>query len=117
IPSDIIFIPGLQTSRLFVKEGDTLNKVWEPNRNLDLEKLHLDAQGKSIQDVLVGDPIEKITVHSIKTPISIYDEFFTFLDTLEEEKTISHWEAFPYDWRKNLEDIVSEPVQKTDGTS
>ena len=52
--SSVLFIPGLQASRLY--EGTVLNcslncedQLWEPNANSDVEDLYLDESGNSIR--------------------------------------------------------------------
>ena len=58
--SNVIFLPGIDASTLYTKNSKgTNNKLWEPNRNLDVEKLYLDEKGNSLDsEIYVGDIIE-----------------------------------------------------------
>src|SRR3989339_286156 len=46
--SSVVFIPGLEASRLYVTGLISENKLWEPNRRADVEKLYLNEEGQGI---------------------------------------------------------------------
>jgi len=106
--SSILFIPGLQASRLYTGT----NRLWEPNRNEDVEKLYLDAGGKSIDSsVYSGEPIDM--AFGIK---GIYGSFTELLDKMANDGTIKEWKAFGYDWRKPIAEVVAGHEQKATTT-
>ena len=99
--SNVLFLPGLEASRLY----DDEEKLWEPANNGDVEKLYLDADGKSIKkDVRVkeGDVLDNTPVGS-----GIYGEFIRQMDELESGGLINDWRPVAYDWRMSLDEIVS----------
>jgi len=99
--SNVLFVPGLQASRLYVDDG-RVNKLWEPGSNSDVDKLFLDSSGKSIDpNVYAGEVIGK--AYGLK---KVYDSFLTLLNDLKKDGTISDWGQYGYDWRKPIADIV-----------
>jgi len=108
--SSILFLPGLQGSRLYVDEpksdgssGTSANTLWEPNRNLDIRKLYLDATGTStVASVYTKDIVDK--AYGL---FGIYNTFLDFLEGLKKEKTIDEWNVFGYDWRMPIVEVVA----------
>lgn len=93
-PPLVVFIPGLQASRLYAPGTVGENKLWEPNRNADVEKLFLNDQGQSVNTgIYTRDIIDAAFGYNI------YLGFTDFLDELAAEHVISGWQALPYDWR------------------
>lgn len=108
--SDIVFLPGLQASRLYNFETFQ-NRLWEPNYNADVEKLLLTDEGKSIlPNIYTLDVVDEIHV------VNIYKKFLGFLDDLKSEGVIKNWTAIPYDWRYSVVDIISDGILQHDGT-
>ncbi len=105
--SNILFIPGLESSRLFRNEkgllgiGTSTNTLWEPNRNDDVRALFLNTNGSSTdKNIYSGDPIGSAWGYSI------YGNFTKFLDSLVAQGSIGSWQGFGYDWRKSIPDVV-----------
>jgi hypothetical protein len=113
--SNVVFIPGLQASRLYTKGLLSENQLWEPNRNQDVEWLYLDENGKSLYDVYTRDIIERTNVGAGVLDSNVYKSFADMMDGLVSEKKINAWEALPYDWRMDLNKIVNEPVKLENG--
>lgn len=113
--SNIVFIPGLQASRLYSKGTFFENQLWEPNRNADIEKLFLNANGESINTgIYTNDIIKRTNVGMGAFDQNIYKKFSDTLDSLVSQKKINGWEALPYDWRFDLNKIVTEDVKMAD---
>lgn len=114
--SSVIFIPGLQATRLYRNQpgplgmGTSENQLWEPNRNADVEKLFLNPDGTSIDaGIFAGDPIG-----NAYGMVGVYDSFMEFLDDLTDEGKIVEWKSFGYDWRKPITEVVAgETVRAT----
>ncbi|MBP6858894.1 MAG: hypothetical protein KBC33_03650 [Candidatus Pacebacteria bacterium] len=106
--SSVLFIPGLQASRLYRTEADArgikrINQLWEPNRNDDVKKLFLNQNGSSIDPgIYAGGPID-----SALGVADIYGSFMVYLDTLQDEGTIGEWKSYGYDWRKSIAEVVA----------
>ena len=106
--SSVAFIPGLQATRLDL-DG---NRLWEPNRNLDVETLFLDDDGNSLtSDVSTDGIIDEAF------GFNIYKNFVSFMDGLVATGTIAEWKPFPYDWRFGPEDIIERDVLLMDGSA
>lgn len=112
--SSVIFLPGLEASRLYRYEpglfgiGTTTNRLWEPNRNDDVRKLFLDSNGSSIDpSIYAGGPIDKALGF-----VGIYGSFMSFLDDLSQKGTIAEWKSFGYDWRKPIAEVVAGRTQR-----
>ncbi|HET8575159.1 MAG TPA: NosD domain-containing protein [Candidatus Paceibacterota bacterium] len=104
--SNVAFIPGIEGSRLYTDGFIGSNQLWKPNRNADVEKLYMDDQGKSINHVFVGEPIDQ--VYGVGE--NIYKGYMDFMDGLVSDGTIEGWQPLPYDWRYDVRDVVKYPI-------
>jgi pimeloyl-ACP methyl ester carboxylesterase len=107
--SNVLFLPGIKASRLY-KEGalGTEDKLWLPNYfGSDLEELALDGDGKSVEDVYARDVLDEAVLPGA-AGVNLYKTFLGKLSDLKADRTINDYEAFAYDWRQNVEDIVRE---------
>ena len=109
--SNVLFLPGLEASRLYKKDGILENQLWEPNRNADVKKLFLDEDGKSLnKDIYTKDVLDEANVSPILQK-NIYKSFLSDLDKWKnDEKIIADYSVVPYDWRLSLEDILDSGV-------
>lgn len=108
--SSVLFIPGIEGSRLYKKQIFE-NQLWEPNRNLDVEKLFMDSAGRSIvSGIYTRDIIEKINILGPIPLKSIYSGFVLFLKDLKQKKLLKDYYLFSYDWRYRPEDIITDDV-------
>lgn len=99
--SSVVFLPGVQGSRLYVKEGDNFDKVWEPSGNFDMRKLYLDMEtGESLYDIYIGEVIDSISISGIPFSLGdVYATFLTMLGELERDNIVLEAKALAYDWR------------------
>jgi pimeloyl-ACP methyl ester carboxylesterase len=97
--SNVLFLPGLEASRLEVGS----NRLWEPNRNDDVRKLHLDSTGTSIDSTIYTGDI----IGSALGILPIYKNFIAFMDGVVAEKKINAWLPFAYDWRMPVDKVVT----------
>lgn len=115
--SSIVFIPGIQASRLY----KDLNQLWEPNIYTDVDKLYLDENGNSLDpDVVIGEIIDKTNVAGPIFSKKIYQSFIENMDALVSAGNINSWQPFPYDWRLRLSsriDFMVSEIQKMATTS
>ncbi len=111
--SNIVFIPGLQASRLYKDEkgvlGTTTNTLWEPNTSKDIDRLYMDQNGVSIDKGIYTKDI----ITTIPFVKKIYSSFSEKLDSLVKEGKISSWTAIPYDWRMDVRDVVNDSLINT----
>lgn len=121
--SNVLFIPGLEASRLYLNENGSENQLWEPNRNLDVEKLYLNTDGTSVSYGVYARDIIKETNTPFSTGFAgqnIYKSFSKMLDDLTnkglpKDERMERWEAYAYDWRQGVEGIVNNGTQYKDG--
>ncbi|MEQ1561369.1 MAG: hypothetical protein ABL899_01445 [Nitrospira sp.] len=109
--SNIMFLPGIEASRLY-KTGvikcqiNCEDQLWEPNANSDVKDLYMDSNGKSLDsDIYTRDVIDEAYISAIGPNI-----YKSFLAKLEEMKSVDHsiadYSAVPYDWRLSIDDIL-----------
>ncbi len=108
--SSILFLPGIEASRLYLDThrffSTSTNTLWEPNRAKDIDKLFLDDNGVGVtQGVYTKDIIDSAL--GVKP---IYKKLIEKMDSLVTQGSIKNWLPYPYDWRKNVSDIVTEDL-------
>lgn len=101
-PSSVLFLPGIQSSRLY-KNGllGSEDRLWEPNINGDVRQLAMNADGVSEENIYTRDVIDAAFGIS-----DIYGSFLTYLESITAQGVISGWDAFAYDWRYSVDDVV-----------
>ncbi|MFA6432860.1 MAG: hypothetical protein WCV82_03580 [Candidatus Paceibacterota bacterium] len=116
--SSVLFIPGIEGSRLYRSEqrplglGMSVNQLWEPNRNADVKKLYLNPSGSSSDSsIYSGGPIDKAL-----GLVDIYGGFMGFMDGLVRQGSMNEWRAFGYDWRKPIAEVVAGREKKASTT-
>ena len=114
--SNVLFLPGVEASRLYVDQssilgdifGTSTNQLWEPNRNADARKLFMDSNGKSINPgIYTKDIIDSVF------GFGIYKKFIAMMDGMIADGKINKWQAFPYDWRLSIDNIVTPQLINT----
>jgi hypothetical protein len=106
--SNVLFLPGLEASRLYKEGIFGEDRLWEPNINADVADLFLDQNGNSINDVYTKDIIDKGLGFS-----PVYDSFIKKMDQLSIAKNFK-FESFAYDWRQGINDIVNNGTKYKD---
>ncbi|HEY0221142.1 MAG TPA: hypothetical protein VGC58_02890 [Candidatus Paceibacterota bacterium] len=117
--SSVLFIPGLEASRLYKSNSSGgENQLWESNRLLDVEALYMSENGLSINPGIYTRDIIKET----NTPFpsgafgeNIYKSFSDMMDDLVSGGKIKRWESYAYDWRDGVADIVNNGTNYVDG--
>jgi len=117
-PPSVLFLPGLQASRLYEETLVGENRRWELTLGAsqsDAQALYLNPDGSSDRRMYTKDNavIEGIDIPFLGT--DIYRSFFTELDRLKQEEAIYDYAVFPYDWRMDPIDIVELGTQYDDG--
>ncbi|MEI6480635.1 MAG: hypothetical protein WCO12_03925 [bacterium] len=114
--SNVVFIPGIESSRLYKKGLFSENQLWEPNRNADVEKLYLDKNGNSLdQNIYTRDILKRTNIMLGILDVNVYKTFTDTMDDLVNQNKINAWEALPYDWRYDINKIVADGVKLEDG--
>lgn len=102
--SSVLFLPGFMASRLY----DSSEQLWEPGNNADVERLYLDENGESINDIHTKEIIKEtnVPVNLGVAGQNIYKSFSSMMDDLVFDGTIKEWQSYAYDWRQDIMDIV-----------
>lgn len=110
--SNVMFLPGIEGSRLYETEGGMENKIWEPGGDADALRLQMDASGTSLHDVYAkeDDVLDEVCVGLICP--NIYKSFISDMNALAEEGTINDWASIAYDWRLSFDELLDGGVQQ-----
>jgi pimeloyl-ACP methyl ester carboxylesterase len=117
--SNILFIPGVTTSRLYENVSGSEKKRWElgiTTSQSDARALYLDETGKSVNTLYTK--ADGIIAH-VQVPVvgfDVYKTFFEQLQGLKDSGKINEYKLFPYDWRMSPDDVVTKGVVYDDGT-
>ncbi len=104
--SNVLFLPGLQASRLYRDDpnllgtGTSTHRAWEPYTNNDVRTLFLDIEGKSINPSIHTSDIMN-SAYGLK---NVYTKFVAMMNSVVADKTINSWLPFAYDWRMSQSD-------------
>ncbi len=107
--SNVLFLPGLEASRLYKQGILSEDRLWEPNINSDVIDLYLNQDGQSVNNVYTEDIVDKALGIS-----PIYDSFIKKMNQLVIDKNIK-WQPYAYDWRQSVDDIVNNGTKYKDG--
>jgi len=111
--SSVMFFPGIEGSRLYMKKDLGIeDQLWEPNTASDVVDLYANSDGTSINDIYTRDIIKETNLVGDIKPlrVRIYKAFSDDLDTLVSTDKIHEWQPVPYDWRMSVDDIVNGGV-------
>ena len=98
--SNVLFLPGLEASRLYESTQASPIKLWDPTVGTPISDLYLDGSGMSIKSIYTKDIIDK-------TPtFSVYQGLISHLNKLVSTKQINQWTPYAYDWRQGVQDLV-----------
>jgi pimeloyl-ACP methyl ester carboxylesterase len=107
--SSVMFLPGVMGSRLF--EDD--NERWVSIFDSDHERLKLDENGKSINNLYTKE-VDGVIDDAYSA--NIYQSFMNSLyDWKNGDNLIADYALVPYDWRLSLDDILENGATTTGG--
>ena len=103
--SNVLFLPGIESSRLY---GSNDNKLWEPFGDQDVRDLYLSEAGQGLGDGIYakeGGIIDESPFSGFG--LNIYKSFIEKMDQLKTNGDIVDWEPVAYDWRLSLDDLMN----------
>lgn len=113
--SNILFLPGIQASRLYTKDEDgDEEKLWEPGGDDDVLRLAMTETGESVEEIYAKEVIDELG--GVAVGENIYKGFLEFLDGLGTTHLKPTIGTFPYDWRHDVFDVVEKGVPNNDGS-
>lgn len=106
--SSVLFLPGIQASRLYKHRIFGLeDQLWPPNEPNDVSQLAMTPDGVSVNTVYTRDVID--------SSFGIGSVYGGFLNFLESQKTaqipIKDFTAFAYDWRYDVFAVAEQGTQ------
>lgn len=108
--SSVLFLPGIQSSRLY-KEGLVFeDQVWEPTTNEDIRDLVFTPEGTSLNPIYTNDVLDEVYGFD-----NVYKSFLNQMAVLQQEGVIKEFSPFAYDWRYDVYKIATEPVAYPNG--
>jgi pimeloyl-ACP methyl ester carboxylesterase len=116
--SSILFLPGMEASRLYMQTPMGERKLWEPglfSLQSDARALYLNPDGTTINSVYTKTDAAIDLVDVPLANATIYKSFLNQLATLKASSTIQDFSVFPYDWRMSPRDIVEDGTPYDDG--
>ncbi|MFW6210128.1 MAG: lipase/acyltransferase domain-containing protein [Patescibacteria group bacterium] len=124
--SNVLFLPGIQASRLHSAEAVSTGvlrgysageRLWEPEQNDDARMLQMTPSGSSVRNIYAPSIIDTVTFDRVPfvsfDVLDVYANFSDFLDGLVRSDTINRWHPYAYDWRYDVFDIVENGTQRT----
>lgn len=108
--SNILFLPGIQASRLYTQMNGEEERLWEPFGDGEVEMLRMTDTGESMNDVYTKDVVDELPDGS-----NIYKEFIQHLIDLDDSKGGPKVTTYPYDWRYDVFDIVENGTKIESG--
>jgi pimeloyl-ACP methyl ester carboxylesterase len=118
----VLFLPGLEASRLFWTDPNCFlinceNQLWLSNSDADAEKLYLNPNGTSIlSDIYTS--AERGAIDEAAIPAAGTNIYKTFLNSLSEWKNEDHliadYTVTPYDWRLSVDDVLTKGIKNGD---
>ncbi len=105
--SSVMFIPGIEGSRLFRQETFSENQLWIPNDISDPALLSMDPSGKSIIDVYTKAGSEEGVIDRVTPLFPVYHSFIKSMNLMKSDGLINDWVPVAYDWRLSPEDVVN----------
>jgi|GEM_PF-947493 len=103
--ASVIFLPGIQASRLYTSSLFGEDRLWEPNFlfDRDTKKLAMDETGTSITEIYTRDAMSYISDDPAQ---SVYGSFITQMEELVSDGTMVAFETYAYDWRYDIYDLI-----------
>ena len=106
--SSILFLPGIKGSHLYTNASDCTEncrkELWTPENNESVQALFLDEHGKSTTEnvyTVYGDVLDSVLF------TDIYGGFRSHLNEIADMRSEWKWEAFAYDWRLSIPDLLT----------
>ncbi len=120
--SNVLFLPGLEASRLFWTDPNCIflnceNQLWLANSDTDAKQLYLNSNGTSILNDIYTS-VERGAIDEAAIPVAGTNIYKTFLNSLSEWKNEEHliadYAVAPYDWRLSVDDVLTKGIKNGD---
>jgi len=137
-----LFLPGIFGSRLYaVEESGDQTKIWDGLAGEKMRRLAMDTEGNSIEEIRVGSILHYFSAFSfnfIEIYAPLFEKFRCYTPAVSLKSNVQHLAAFsfeqvigndgeedcvpkfisyPYDWRKDVFDVVDDGTTYTNGSN
>lgn len=111
--SNVMFLPGLEASRLFAQGTILENQIWLPNSPLgnDVPSLDMDNPASINEVYTKGENI----VDAAYNRYNVYISFIDQMNQLKANGEFDNWKPVAYDWRLDYENLLTQGKQTNDG--
>ncbi len=110
----LLFLPGIMGSRLYEDSAAcsmfgtvSRRERWVSSDDCDINRLHLDIYGSSINDIYTTT---SGVIDDVAAIINLYESLREDLEDWNETGTIAAYEMVSYDWRLSLYDVLKTRV-------
>ncbi len=120
--SNVLFLPGLEASRLFWTDPNCFflnceNQLWLANNDADAEKLYLNANGASVLGGIYTS-VERGAIDEVPLPVLGVNIYKTLLSDIrkwkDDDHLIADYAVTPYDWRLSVDDVLEKGIKNGD---
>ena len=101
--SNVMFLPGIEASRLYAPGLLGENQIWEPNSIFGNDLKNLDLSN-SISNSVYSKPED--VIQSFYGKYSIYKSVFDTLNQEKFAKNINDWTPISYDWQLDYQQLL-----------
>ncbi|MEK7133554.1 MAG: PxKF domain-containing protein [Patescibacteria group bacterium] len=117
--SNVLFLPGIESSRLYAPGLLGENQIWEPNSAVGGDVTDLDMTNQNASDSVYVKEGEVVDAAYEGIPgfdgYKIYSSFINQMDALKISGQINEWLSIAYDWRLDYDDLLNYGRQTVDG--
>jgi hypothetical protein len=109
--SNVLFLPGVEGSRLYAPGLIGENQIWEPNNLNSSDVSSLDMANNSSANDVYTKKAEIIDSAYKNIPGAgehkIYSSLINAMNTLVAQNKLNAWKPIAYDWRLNYQDLIN----------
>jgi pimeloyl-ACP methyl ester carboxylesterase len=115
--SNVLFLPGIEASRLYAPGLLGENRLWEPDSLLGNDISSLDMINSDFVDSVYTkqNGIVDTAYKSEVTGYDVYSSFIGNMDGLVAQGIIADWKPIAYDWRLDYQDLLMYGHETNDG--
>lgn len=110
---NVMFLPGIESSRLFAPLSDEENQIWEPDSPLGNDIPSLDMTTAHATDNVYAKNSRILDVAYRTYPV--YRQFIDQMNALKSAGVINDWQPIAYDWRLDYADLVENGHETPEG--
>lgn len=111
--SNVLFLPGIEGSKLYTQGLVSENQIWEPNSLVGHDVNDLDLTNSSAVNGVYTK--EKDIIDDAYGFYGVYDAFTRQMNELVATNVINDWSPVAYDWRLDYQTLLNSGNETNDG--